>query len=151
MSLRQSMQRLQAQAQHVTVQRDSLLRLMMQILIEHGGDAGELVISHEEANKIDLKCYVIDTVPAHDGRMAIRYRNTALYPTIESVPAKPPLMLVPDPEPEAQLSQDQEPPEETTPPCSCTHEKTEHIAGIGNCRRGDCFCEGYDPVAVTVA
>lgn len=151
MSLRTNMNHLQAQHQHVTIQRDSLLRLLMQLVIEHGGDSRELVISHQEANKIDLKCYVIDTVPTADGRMAIRYRNTVLNPTVDDAPrpvepeARSGLALVPA------LSETIEEEERLNSltvkipaPCVCTHSKIRHVGSIGRCGEGTCNCEGYD-------
>jgi hypothetical protein len=144
-TLQGNMQRLHAENQQLHAVKNNLLRLLMQILIEHGGEAGELEICHLAANTIALERSAIDTlpIPGSAGNMTIRYRDTVLQP-MPNTPrlAEPPkIALV---EPIAEVPEPQEEPEEIAPPCTgCGHWKMEHIGGIGCCRLGYCACGGY--------
>ena len=140
------------------MQRENLVRLLMQALVEHG-EAGELIISHEAANALDLRRFVIDTLPMPDGRMAIRRRDTVLQATPgRSGPQLAEAQIESTFEQENRLRAEAIEEEERLnsldvtipPPCVCTHSRMRHIAGIGRCGEGVCNCEAYDP-AVTVA
>lgn len=138
--IRDQMAILQGQNKQLGMQNENMLRLLMQLLIEHGGAEAELTISHVAANSLALQRSAIDTLPGIGNCMTIRYRDTVLRPT----PNVGPVLVAAGPVVE------EDPEEDAAPPCSCTHGKSEHVAGIGNCRLGSCPCGQYDPVVAYV-
>lgn len=136
---------LRVENQRLDMSLKNLMRLVMQILIEHGDETSELTISHMAANSLAMERSTIDTAATADGRMAVRYRDTILEPTPN---AGGPRLVAPAPEPVA--TAEPEPKEDAAPPCSCSHDRTGHLAGIGKCRLGSCLCGGYDPAVVPI-